>query len=356
MSDSEEILDSIDVEYMLDYLAVDYRPTRGVSGPQCNVRECPACGDSRSKVYLNAETGRGNCFVCDARFNKWSFVHLVLGEPAKRETWKEIRKIAKDQGWRPRRKAVATEEETEVKLPASLPLPIEGKNLVYLEKRGVNAETAEYFHLRYCHLGFHTVMKDGEKVRQNFSERVIIPVHDVDGVLSTFQGRDITGKSKKKYLFATGIPGTGRFFYNAHNAVHARHVVMGEGAFDVIAIHLAISARSEYRHLAAIGSFGKHLSYGSPDGRDQMAELSRLIKRGLETVTIMWDGEHKALKAAVKAGLKMIGVGLRVNVALLPRDKDPAEVDGAEVRRCIDKATPLNRTAAIKLVAFSPYQ
>src|SRR5690606_11338072 len=100
-----------------------------------------------------------------------------------------------EQSWRPRCKtSVAVNIET-VKLPASFALPTpDGRNLQYLENRGITGELAKYFHLRCCVEGrWDFTREDGTRGFQRFNNRVIIPVFDLDGTLATFQGRDYTG-------------------------------------------------------------------------------------------------------------------------------------------------------------------
>ncbi len=57
-----EMMESVDMEEWLSHEGVEYRNTRGTKGEQLNVRTCPSCGKDEWKVYLNAETGLGNCF------------------------------------------------------------------------------------------------------------------------------------------------------------------------------------------------------------------------------------------------------------------------------------------------------
>ena len=90
---------------------------------------------------------------------------------------------------------------------------------------------------------FKAEKEDGDVWYQDFSSRVIIPVYDLRGNLVTFQGRDITGKSDRKYLFPVGLPSTGRFLFNGHVAFNGcREILIGEGAFDVMAQQKAIDA------------------------------------------------------------------------------------------------------------------
>ncbi|MFP3366609.1 hypothetical protein R0J93_23475, partial [Pseudoalteromonas sp. SIMBA_148] len=72
-------------------------------------------------------------------------------------------------------------------------------------------------------------MLNGDKRYQDFSGRVIIPVLDLMGSLKTFQGRDITGTAEDKYRFATGMPASGAYLYNGHNALGKKHLIVCEG-------------------------------------------------------------------------------------------------------------------------------
>lgn len=355
--DRQEILDALDVEFFLEREGLAYKSTRGSSGEQLNVKECPACGDRRSRVYINAETGLGNCFVCNQSFNKLTFIRFAIGEPSWRDTFNYVKEVLRDQGWRPKRRITAAVTDVNVTLPDSFELPTpEGENLTYLEKRGINADLSRYFRLRYCDTGWWNFIKeDGSRGGQKFDERVIIPVYDLDGSLVTFQGRDITGKSDRKYLFPVGLPGTGRFLYNGQNAVKAKRVVVGEGAFDVAAIKKAIDEVMELRDIVPVGSFGKHLSFGDPGGNDQLGRFIKLRADGLESVIMMWDGEEKALIAALEAAGKLTGIGLRVKIALLPKDRDPNEVNPQVVQEAIWKATAYTPMLAVQWRIRNPY-
>lgn len=72
-------LDDIDTEQLVAFEGYEYRVSNGNSGVQLNIKDCPNCHRSDYKVYLNAETGLGNCFVCNTGFNKYKFVKLARG-------------------------------------------------------------------------------------------------------------------------------------------------------------------------------------------------------------------------------------------------------------------------------------
>lgn len=364
MSDYQEILDQLDMEYWLERESRPYRMSRGRSGWQLQIRECPNCGNEKWRTYLNAETGVGNCFVCNETFSKKKFIHLALGhDPERRDHWREtfrhIRECVREQGWRPKRETTVAVEYGDIELPTSFALPTpDGQNLVYLEKRGITGDIARFFHLRYCIRGrWNFVREDGRPGWQSFDNRVIIPVFDLDGQLRTFQGRDITGLAgDQKYLFPTGLPGTGRFLYNGQNAHGAKRVCLGEGAFDVMAIKIALDEHVHLRDVVPLGSFGKHLSYGDMNGDDQLGRFIRLQREGLEEVTIMWDGEWAALKSALDAAHLLHGIGLRVRLALLPADTDPNEVDRAVVAEAFEKAVPFTPLLAVKWRLTDPFK
>lgn len=355
----KELLDLVDLESFLEREGVAYRRTMGSRGPQLNVRECPVCGNSEWKVYLNQETGLGNCFAgrhpdaasmqgVPQNFNKFGFIRATMGEgtpvPAVIDRVKEL---CRESGWRKRRTigVATTVRKGSPKLPESYPIPIGARNLAYLENRGIDSATASYFGLRFCHHGgFDYVLSDGMTRRQPYDHRIIIPIYDLDGTLVSFQGRDILGTQDPKYLFPPGYASTGEFLYNGQNVMDTRRVVVGEGAFDVMAIKLALDQDSALRDVVAIGTFGKHLSFGTE--QSQLEKFRRLKdERGIQEVTFMWDGEIAATDQAIESGKLLAGIGLKIRIALLPPDKDPNEVPAAVVRQCFYGATlltPLN--------------
>lgn len=360
----DELLATVDVIDYLDYEAITWKRTHGSSGSQANIKECPKCGGSDWKVYLNVETGLGNCFhgSCSTGFNKWSFIKAHVGTDDARAVIDHLKEYARKVGWRPARKtAAAVEIETPtIKLPASFPLPTEdGRNLMYLETRGIPSALAQYFSLRYCEdAWWNFTREDGKRGGQNFGGRVLIPVFDLDGKIVTFQGRAIAKEADPKYLFPAGLPASGRFLFNAHNALRVRTVVLNEGAFDVAATKIAIDEDSGLRHIVPIGSFGKHLSgdiqFMSAD--DQLGRFLQLMRQGLQEVIIMWDGEKQALLDALDAGEKLIRLGLHVKIALLPRGKDPNEVHPQIVREAIYAAKELTVSRAIQWRLRNPYR
>lgn len=350
----KEILDQIDMESYLDQEGIQYRLTRGSNGQQLNVKECPFCGNRKWKVYIGANTGLGNCFSgdCGETFNKFSFIRANMPGASNSDVIRYIKKIATQHGWRQKkltRFLVQGEEEIGLKFPDSVELPFKGKNLKYLSNRGITSDIASYFYLRYCKQGYFRY-HDGERERvQDYSERVIIPVYDLDGNLVSFQGRDITGEAERKYLFPPGFASTGKYLYNGHNALGARRIVICEGAFDVMAAKVALDSEVALRDVVPVGSFGKHLSNGF--GGDQVEQIIRLKKRGLKEVVFMWDGEVRALRDAIRSALVVSSVGVISKVAILPKDRDPNEIAVGELIAAFTNAQLITKLTAVKLLS-----
>ncbi len=349
--ESRDLIDRFDFELWLDEEGVDYKITSGSSGEQINIKECPRCGGARHKVFINRETGLGNCFhgscVGEPGFNKFTFLKHYTNETG-RVVFEIMQEQAEELGWRPKqeKKKIETYVPDEIILPKSTELPVQGRNLKYLTQRNISLETTEYFNLRYCVHGWYKYVDyEGKERFQFYGKRVIIPLYDIEGKLVTWQGRDVSGEADKKYLFPPGLPSTGRYLYNAHN-VDTSSVVMGEGAFDVYAIHQALKQFGLDKHYTAIGSFG--ISFSTGEGQ-QIDELKKLIEKGVDTLIFMWDGSKQAIDSAYKFGIKIKAMtGISVKLATLPLDKDPNEVEQDIVIEAIANATPISKIAYIK--------
>lgn len=344
--DLGELLDSIDVESWLDSQGIDYRVGRGSSGRQANLRECPSCGNSNWKVYIGTESGLGNCFVCNKGYNKWGLIRAHLNEASGRQVIEHIKAHVEGRGWIAKRTtSVIVQTPVELKLPDSFALPHGGQNISYLVNRGITDAVTAYFHLRYCHKGWFGYTLDGQEKWMKFDERVLIPVFDLDGKMVNFQGRDITGAQEPKYLFPPGLSSTGQHLLNGMNVKDTKRIVVGEGAFDIAALKLALDGDAALRDVVPVATFGKHLSFGSPESQE--AKFAVLRERGVEEVTFFWDGTIDATDAAVKAGFLLKKLGLRVRVAMLPPDLDPNEVPASVVREAFYQATPLTMPSAV---------
>lgn len=355
------------IEDVLNYEGLDYKDTTGTNGAQWNIQECqnPECDSDNYKVYCNAEISVGNCFKCGKNFNLFTFARWILqrrnSPSSNKDVGAYLEALRRHFGFRPERKkveiAVATNDGV-VKLPFNLPVANLPANVPYLDRRGISQEWAAKYDLRFCNFGVNVYRNpQGEEIKQDFSKRIIIPVHDLNGNLVTFQGRDITGQSDQKYKFAGGLPGTARYLYRGHVALalKAKHVLLCEGAVDVIKAQMALSQYADTAGVVVLGSWGKHLSKAS-EGDDQRDALQTLKRAGLETVTVMYDGEELAYEEALKACEMIVAVGLKARLSILPAGLDPGEADARVVREKYLQATEISRLSLLKLRFINPYK
>jgi len=339
-SELQEALDSLDMIDFFDHEGMEYRERTGSRGPQFNLHECPECGDSKWRVWMNQESGLGNCFHGDCTlgtFNKYSFIRAYLNNPPARDIVTYIKRIARSHGWRPKRKSTVAEKVvilSEGLMPSDcIQIPDStGQNLSYLEDRGISSELAKEFGLRYCNGGYFRWSDPiGEREAfQYYGERVVIPVFDFSGNQVTFQGRDITGLADRKYLFPPGLPASGRYLYGANLCEGAKEVAVTEGVFDCWSVLDAFRRDTDLGNVGVVSTFGMHLS-DDLSANDQVGCFISMKRLGLQRVTFMWDGEKRALKKAFEAAMRLKRIGLRVRVAMLPDGKDPNEATAKEI-------------------------
>lgn len=334
-------LDDLDVEQMVAFEGFEYRISNGNSGVQLNVKTCPRCYSNDYKVYLNADTGLGNCFRCNTGFNKYKFVKLARGFTNSKEVMRYIDGIAQVVSYRPKIHPDAYKLNKDWVLPLNKAIDLDEDVPEYLLQRNVDAKLCKRFNLRVCENGFYKYQDFNDNTRfVDFSNRILIPVRDINGELVTFQGRDTTGRSEKKYLFPNMLPGTARFIYNADYALKnkAKRVVLSEGCFDVWATTAALESDIAYNEFVACGTFGKHLSISAKNvtSEDQLSDLFKLFEEGVEEFVLLWDGELEAIKAAIAAALALHAYGLPATVARLSGGLDPADTEAKDILKAID--------------------
>ena len=341
----------MDMEQLVAFEGYEYKLTSGTSGLQINVKTCPNCHRDDWKVYFNAESGLGNCFGCETGYSKYKFVKISRGFTNAGDVFRYVNGLGDSVTYRPKVRSTYSKINKDWKFPANIAIKSVTDIPSYLTDRGIDLKIIERFDLRVCNAGFYTYENyTGKNASVDFSNRVIIPIRDIDGELVTFQGRDVTGTGEKKYLFPNLLPASGAYIYNADYALknNFKRIVINEGVFDVFATTQALESDVTFGEYCAVGTFGKHLGidrYGVAV-TDQLKDLFRLRENGLDEVVILWDGERKARIAAMEAALKLSAYGFNnVKVGFLPEGCDPAETTKEEVLNAITEAvnvTPLS--------------
>lgn len=157
------------------------------------------------------------------------------------------------------------------------------------------------------------IRRDDGSLVDRFYDRVIFPIHSVNGQIIAFGGRTLkTDKSVAKYVNSpeTEIYLKNKSLYGIYFAkneiARQRKCILVEGYLDVLSMH-------QLGIMNVVASSGTSLTTG------QVA----LIKRFANDVTIIYDGDSAGIHAAIRGiGLVLKG-GLNVRVVLLPDGEDP---------------------------------
>lgn len=336
------MMDKVDVEQIVSLAGYEYKICSGGNGVQVNIKTCPVCGNNNYKVYLNDETGLGNCFRCSSTFNKFTFIQNAF-DLSKSSVIKFVETNMNYICYRPK-KTIVNVFNNDWVLPSNIKIEKLEQIPQYLIDRGITLSMAKRFDLRVCEAGFYQYTDHFGKVKfVDFSKRIIIPIKDINGNLVTFQGRDYTGKSAKKYLFPNMLPGTGRYIYNSDYIIknNIKKIILNEGVFDVFSTTKSVEGDTRYGDWGVAGTFGKHLSIKKhgKDFNDQLADLFELQEKGVKEFVVMWDAERDAQLAAYQAALTLVSYGLPAKVSgKLPEGLDPAESSSYQILDAIESA------------------
>jgi len=180
----------------------------------------------------------------------------------------------------------------------------------YLRKRGFDFEELEA--LWGVQATGPGSLVNTERGSLDFSYRLIIPIYHQDKLV-TYQGRDWTGKSTKKYLFAPPeieSRSAKNLLYGLEK-VESDEVVLMEGVTDV------------WRYgKGAVACFG--ISYS----QQQMLELAKRFTK----VIVVFDWEARARLQARKLIKELEEWGVDCTMVKLPKGKDPAEMNREELK------------------------
>lgn len=225
----------------------------------------------------------------------------------------------------------------------------------YLRQRGYESETVRAFQLGYAPEGWETLAThlaekkfSSEDVRQAglvrpgkqgrgdydlFRQRLLFPIHDLQGRMVAFGGR-VLDDSLPKYINSpeTDVYHKGQTLYGLYQARDAmRHngeALVVEGYFDVLALHRVGFA-------GAVATCGTALT----------ADHARLLKRYADKILLVFDEDAAGRQATFRAMDALLPVGLAVNVVALPAGEDPdslLKARGEEgFRSCLDAARPV---------------
>jgi DNA primase len=291
------------LKYLRDFNIPHWESGKNVSIGWVGI-SCPICQDLSSHGGINLEKGYYSCWLCGGH----SLIKVIraLEGVSHAEAKKRIEEY---QTHSPTtvKKYTDTPPKSDITFPIGTSA-IKDQHKRYLQTRGFNPdEILEKYHI----LGTGPVAfinSDGRKI--NYSNRIIIPIIYQNRVVS-YQGRDITGQAKIKYipcLKTEEVMHMKHILYNLDNCGDT--AVIMEGVLDV------------WRW-----GDGGLCTFGIQYTDEQ---LLCLLESGIRRVVVMFDFEPQAQRQAKKlvSALKLFGVSAQ-NYNL--GDKDPAELSEQEV-------------------------
>ncbi len=205
----------------------------------------------------------------------------------------------------------------------------------YLARRGVSAEAVTLFRLGYApdlwddtvnwargkgydpalmeRSGLIVRKESGDRYYDRFRGRLMFPICDEQGRVIAISGRILSGDEKTaKYVNSPETPifTKSKVFFGLDKSKRAildeGFAVVCEGQLDLIACFM-----------------GGVQNVVAPQGTAFTDDHARILRRYAEEVVLCFDSDEAGQNAAVRSLDHLLGSGLAVRVALVPRPHDP---------------------------------
>jgi DNA primase len=301
---------------------------------------CPFHAEKTPSFTVNPERGVFRCWGCGAKGDVFSFVEKIENI----SFVEAAEKLARRAGVEFRRHGDTRERATErqrwfhINAVAERFFREELKRAAhvqaYLRQRGVAPEIWEEFALGFAPPGWERLLQhlkqqgitpeeaakvglatEGSRgLRDRFVERVIFPIHDVEGRPVAFGGRAL-GEAQPKYLNSPETPifTKGRTLYGLDRArvaiPAAGYVIAVEGYMDLIACHQAGLTHS-------VATLGTAIT----------PEHVQVLRRYTNRLVLAYDGDSAGMAAAMRSAPMFVEAGCEVRIARLPAGADPDSI------------------------------
>lgn len=302
---------------------------------------CPFHNDTNPSMSVSPEKKIYKCFSCGASGNAISFVqnyeHITFLKAAKKLADQVNVELVLDEARSDgpnftRYYKIMQEAVTFYKF--YLQNTEEGKDArTYLEKRGIGEEILKEFSLGLSssepdylnkaltkmdvtfvdQMELGLIKSNGVNYYDSFRDRIMFPIHDLDGNVVGLSGRIYKQKDNEpKYVNSPEnmIFHKGKVLYHYHQAMpHIRKlnkVFVFEGFMDVIA---AFKAGVEN----TVASMGTALTL----------DHARALKKLTSNVVLCFDGDQAGITATKRAIPVLRGFNLSIEAVLLPDNLDP---------------------------------
>lgn len=325
---------------------------------------CPFHADSDPSFNVNPARQFFHCFGCGVSGDVFSFLSRIEGidfmEAARRLAGRygvtlptpqrsEKAKSREEQANRARKRRLYILEEAAAFFEKNLSIPGPGAEAARsaLRERGVSVETAVRFRLGYAPdawsglidhfrskqvsqneleaVGLVLPRKSGNGYYDRFRHRLMFTVTDPSGRPIAFSGRALGEDDAKRGAKYINSPETqeykkGHVLYGLHQArvplSKSGEAILVEGNFDVVTL-----SGAGIENVVA------------PLGTALTQEQAVLLRRRVERVIVMFDGDNAGRKAATRAFPLLAKASLASYTAPLPAGEDPDSLvrrDGIE--------------------------
>lgn len=188
----------------------------------------------------------------------------------------------------------------------NLGLSLNDNNLAkFLEKKKMSLEQA---------LSLGLVNQKNLEYTDVFKNRILFPIHDLEGHVVGFTGRIYKDNNGPKYLNSRETPlfRKGQILFNYHRAKKyiqlQKEVILVEGNMDAIRMYI-----NDFKNTLALM------------GTSLTEEQVRILKNLRSKVILMLDNDEAGLTATYAVGEELIKNGIEVFVIRLSGKKDPDE-------------------------------
>ena len=188
----------------------------------------------------------------------------------------------------------------------NLGLSLNDNNLAkFLEKKKMSLEQA---------LSLGLVNQKNLEYADVFKNRILFPIHDLEGHVVGFTGRIYKDNNGPKYLNSRETPlfRKGQILFNYHRAKKyiqlQKEVILVEGNMDAIRMYI-----NDFKNTLALM------------GTSLTEEQVRILKNLRSKVILMLDNDEAGLTATYAVGEELIKSGIEVFVIRLSGKKDPDE-------------------------------
>ena len=293
---------------------------------------CPFHADTNASMSVSTRLDMFQCFSCKKAGNIFNFIagmeNITYGEAINllaREDGFEVRGIKNDN---PHYKDYEIVNLAIKYYQNNINSELGGNAIKYLEDRQIDRETIKKFEIglsiskqpltpfllnKYDINNLIDLGLSNTDSKDIFSDRIMIPIHDLSGNPIGFGGRIYQTKDGSKYVNtkATRIFDKGNILYNYHRA-HKKlsrdeAIIIMEGYFDVI-------------RASTVGVN----NCVAPMGTSLTKYHANILKKVTNNVILCFDGDDAGRNATLHAIPILESVGLNVSIINL-EEKDPDE-------------------------------